>query len=128
MRQGQPCQTDRSIANASECLPFTHITACRLWYIIPIHLQNSGLNPAVSKTVAKNQWSTLSKALDLSKLISMALVSSFNPSRTFLRAEFGYTTKLFATPVAWSSALHHYHHLPIPTNNGFRDGLKTFLY
>ena len=53
-----------------------------LWYIMLVHLRNSGWNPAVSKTIAKNWWSTLSKSLDWSKLISAALVSSLNPSRT----------------------------------------------
>ena len=38
-------------------------------------------DPAVSKTVAKNRWSTLWKALDWSKLISAASVSSSMPSR-----------------------------------------------
>ena len=63
-------------------LPVHLTTACGLWYNMLIYLRKSGLNPAVSKTVAKNRWSTLSKALDRSKLISAALVSSFNPSRT----------------------------------------------
>ena len=63
-RQGQPCRIERSIANTLERLPFTCTTAWGLWYIMLIHLQNSDLNPAVSKTVAKNRWSTLSKALD----------------------------------------------------------------
>ena len=44
--------------------PFTCTTACGLWYVMLIHLWNSGLNPAVSKTDTKNRWSTLSKALD----------------------------------------------------------------
>ena len=65
-----------------ERLPFTCTTARGLWYIMLIHLRNSGSNPPVSKTDAKNRWSTLSKALDWSKLISAASVSSFIPSRT----------------------------------------------
>ena len=56
--------------------PSVHLHHCL------IHLRNSGLNPAVSKTVAENRWSTLLKALDWSKLISAASVSSFIPSRT----------------------------------------------
>ena len=80
--RGQPYRTDRSIANALERLLFTCTTAWGLWYIMLIHLWNSGSNPAVYKTVAKNQWSTLSKALDWSKLISAASVLSFIPSRT----------------------------------------------
>ena len=80
--RGQPCRTERSIAITPERLPFTCTTAWGLWYIMLIHLRNSGLNPAVSKTDAKNRWSTLSKALDWSKLISAASVSSFIPSRT----------------------------------------------
>ena len=68
--------------SSPERLQFTCTTAWGLWYIMLIHLRNSGLNPAVSKTDAKNRWSTLSKALDWSKLISAASVSSFNPSRT----------------------------------------------
>ena len=79
---GQPCRTERSTADTLERLPFTCTTAWGLWYIMLIHLRNSGLNPAVSKTVAKNRWSTLSKALDRSKLISAATVPSFIPSRT----------------------------------------------
>ena len=43
----------------------------------------------------------------------------------FLRAEFGYMTVLLAAPVAWSSALHYYHHLSAPVNNSVRDGLKA---
>ena len=42
----------------------------------------------------------------------------------FSRAEFGDVTELLAAPAAWSPAIHHYHHLPIPANNGFRDGLE----
>ena len=37
-----------------EGLPFTCTTAWGLWYIMLIHLQNSGWNLAVSKTDAKN--------------------------------------------------------------------------
>ena len=80
--RGQPCRTERSIPNPPERLPFTCTTAWGLGYIMLIHLRNSGLNPEVSKTVPKNRWSTLSKALDWSKLISAASVSSFIPSRT----------------------------------------------
>ena len=69
--RGQPCRTDRSSVNASERSPFTCTTASGLWYNMLIHLQNSGLIPAVSKTIAKNRWSTLSKALNWSKLISV---------------------------------------------------------
>ena len=77
----QPCWTDCSITNAPERLPFTCTTTWELWYIMLIHLRNSGLNPAVSKTDAKNRWSILSKALNWSKLVSAAFVPSFNPSR-----------------------------------------------
>ena len=79
---GKPCRTERSTANTLERLPFTCTTAWGLWYIMLIQLRNSGLNPAVSKTVAKNRWSTLSKVLDWSKLISAASVPSSIPSRT----------------------------------------------
>ena len=80
-REGNPCRTDRSITNAPERLPFTCTTAWGLWYIMLIHQRNSGLNPAVLKTDAKNRWSTPWKALDWSRLISAVLVPSFNPSR-----------------------------------------------
>ena len=49
---------------------------------MPTHLRNSDWNPAVSKTVYKTRWSTLSKALDWSKLISAASLPSFIPSTT----------------------------------------------
>ena len=42
-------------------------------HAVVMHLRNSGLNPAVSKTDIKNQWSTISKALDWSKLISQRI-------------------------------------------------------
>ena len=74
--------TDCSIAETLECFPFTCTTACGLWYIMLIYLQNSGLNPAVSKTVTKKQCSTLYKALDWSKLISTTSVPSSTPSGT----------------------------------------------
>ena len=61
---GQHYQTDCSIANALECLSFTCTTARGLWYIMLIHLRNSGLNSAVSKTDVKNQWSRLWKDLN----------------------------------------------------------------
>ena len=80
--RGWPCQTERSIANALECLTFTCTTAWGLWYIMLIHLWNSSSNSAVSKAVAKNRWSTLSTALDWSKLISAASMLSSIPSRT----------------------------------------------
>ena len=80
--RGQPCRTERLIANALERLPFTYTTAWGLWYIMLIHMRNSGSNQAVSKTVAKNRWSTISKALDWSKLINAASVSSSISSRT----------------------------------------------
>ena len=51
-RQGQPCATKRSIAKTSGCFQFTCTTACELWYIMLIHLRNSGRNTTVSKTVA----------------------------------------------------------------------------
>ena len=54
-------------------LPFTYTTAWGLWYIMLIHLCNSGWNPAVSKTV-------LSKAFDWSKLISAASLPSSRTS------------------------------------------------
>ena len=66
----------------SERFSFNCTTACRLWYIILIHLQNKSLNPAVSKTIAKNRCSILSKALDWSQLISAASVPTSSPSRT----------------------------------------------
>ena len=53
--RGHPCQTNRSIANATERLPFTCTTAWGLWFIMLIHLRNSDLNLAVSKTDAKNR-------------------------------------------------------------------------
>ena len=83
-RQRQFCRTEHSIANALQRLPFTCTTAWGLWYVMLIHLQNSDWNPAVSKTDAKKQWSTLSKALDWSKLISAASVQSSIPSITLL--------------------------------------------
>ena len=54
--RGQTCLTNHWIAKVSE--HFTCTTACRLWYIILIHLWNSGLNLAVSKTVAKTDGQT----------------------------------------------------------------------
>ena len=54
--RGKPCRTERSIANAIERLLFTCTAAWVLLYIMLIHLRNSGSNPAVSKTVAKNRW------------------------------------------------------------------------
>ena len=82
MRQEQLCRNNRSIANAFERFPFTCSIARGLWYIMLIHLRISALNPAISKTDAKNRWSTLSKTLDWSKLINVASVPSFIPSRT----------------------------------------------
>ena len=75
-RKGQPCQTDRSTANASECFPFTYTTASGLWYMMLIHLRNSGSNPAVSKTVGKNRWSTLSLSWIVLPLYSVVLLRS----------------------------------------------------
>ena len=43
-----------------------------------------------------------------------------------LRVELSYVTKLFAASTARPSALHHYHYLPIPSDDGFWNGLKTF--
>ena len=40
-RQGQPCQTYRSIVNASERFLFTCTTVCMLWYIMLIHLRSN---------------------------------------------------------------------------------------
>ena len=78
--RGQPCRTERSITKASKRFLFTCTTVCGLWYIMLIYLPNSDWNSAVSKTVAKNRWSTQSKALDWFKLISTASVPSFNSS------------------------------------------------
>ena len=41
-----------------------------------------------------------------------------------LRAELCNMAKLFATPTARPSALNHYHHLPTPTCDNFRNSLK----
>ena len=72
----------RTPSNALKRLPFTCTSAWGLWYIMLIHLRNSGLNLAVSKTDAKIRWSTLSKTLDWSKLISVTSVPSSISSRT----------------------------------------------
>ena len=61
---------------------FTCTSGWGLWYIMLIYLRNSGLNPAVSKTDAKNRGLILSKALGWSKMISAASVPSPIPSST----------------------------------------------
>ena len=81
--RGQPCRTERSIAIAPERLPFTCTTAWGLWYIMLIHLWNSGLNPAVSKTVAKNRWLTLKCRLSWIDLPFTAKVCS-GPIRSLM--------------------------------------------
>ena len=84
MRKGdneQRCSTDRSIAMDPERFPFICTSAVRDRYRMYNHLMNSGSNSAVFKTATKIRWSTLSNALDWSKLISAASVSSSIPSR-----------------------------------------------
>ena len=78
-RQGATLPNQMVDCESLWALPCT--TACGLWYIMLIYLWNSGLNLAVSKIVANNWWSTLSKVLDSPKLISTASALSFNSSR-----------------------------------------------
>ena len=59
-----------STASWIECFLSTCTTAWGLQYRMLIYLLNSGWNLAHSKTLTKNRWPTLLKALDWSKLIS----------------------------------------------------------
>ena len=79
--RGYLCLTNRSIAKYHERFPFTCTTAVVLSYKMLTHLQNSGSNPAVSRTVARNLWSTLSNVLNWSELISATLVSFSTASK-----------------------------------------------
>ena len=55
---------------------FPCTTAIGDWYRMLIHLRNSNSNLAVSNTTIRNRWSTQLNALDWSKLISVAPLSS----------------------------------------------------